>query len=210
MRKISLFLAFALLVSVSVSAQRDSKVRGSRSEASVQKKNYKKDNKNVVSSSSRPSVCNNVVSDKKCRTSVTNKKSTRPNSNKVNSGYKIVRHGNSTYYHDGHNYYRKNGLNYSYCYPPAGLRISSVPLGYKVVKHSNKSYYYCDGIVYEPIRSGVYSVVTPVVGMLLPSLPLSFARSVTRGGKHYYSFAGMLYSKVNYRGSVAYRVIGAY
>lgn len=203
MRKSILFLVFALTVSLSTEAQRNCNTRGNRCQASVQKNNARKNVKVVSNRNTNVTVVNKNVT-------VTNTRVSRPNCNNVNSGYKIVRYGNSTYYHDGRNYYRKNGLNYSYCYPPTGLHISSIPSGYKMIKHGNRSYYYCDGIVYESLRSGVYSVVKPIVGMMLPSLPLNFVSSVTRSGKRYYCFGGMLYSKVNYRGSMVYRVVGAY
>lgn len=76
-----------------------------------------------------------------------------------------------------------------------------------VVHHGHTPYIYSDGRYYCE-RGGTYVTVRPARGVRVPSLPKGYAIIKNKKGKIRYSYRGVIYEKVSYKGRLMFKVVG--
>jgi Family of unknown function (DUF6515) len=76
-------------------------------------------------------------------------------------------------------------------YPDRGSVVRDAPRGSMMVNYAGFSYRFYDGVWYEP-RGPAYIVVSPPIGLVVPSLP-PFATSLTSGGETFFYLNDVYY-----------------
>jgi len=79
-------------------------------------------------------------------------------------------------------------------YPPAGVRVKTLPSGHRPIHVGPLVYFFLDGIFYRQSSQG-YAVAAAPVGAVVPVLPAP-AVLVTIGAMTYYTYADVYYRKV--------------
>lgn len=117
------------------------------------------------------------------------------------------------YYRCGETWYNQvnheGWVCYSEVFPPAGLRVSSLPKQHEVIRAGDRTFYATQDAFYEGVRDGGatrYVVVEPAVGTVLDRLPAQAKYGIpVRSGRHdYYRYLGVFYREETVNGVKRY------
>ena len=121
--------------------------------------------------------------------------------------------GGRSYYRCGDTWYNQVSQDgwvcYSEVYPPAGLRVSTLPKEHDVVRAGERTLYATSDAFYEAVRDGAatrYVVVEPAVGVVLDRLPERAKEGIpVRSGRNdYYRYLGVFYREETVNGTKRY------
>ena len=122
--------------------------------------------------------------------------------------YNRVRHRGVSYYYNSNRFYQQRNGFYHGVAAPFGYRVNTIQAGCYSFNRGNISYYYSGGAFYNYNSAGYYTVAAPPQGAMVYDLPFG-TQTLTKDGKIYYEYAGILYQKVETTGGDAYEVTGS-